>query len=503
MALQTNKFSVVRKKRLDNVTFNVECNIESGSEIDKILSVTHSACATDAEVLNGVVNYTGYIDLCILFLSIDGEVGTINSTCPFTSSFSDEFITVGDKVGIKVEVEDYAIEGVTSSNIKLSCSMHASGMLLCQREVASVTADDDCICQKEDEMFVNTLVGEAKDCFTVESEFSIKEPVRKVISSESNVTVKSVESGVNFVSVGGEVVTRLLYLTENDRFETAYVTENFKEEVELEGVTREAVSEASALIRRSNVKCEVENAEKGVQVRVTIPVEVRVVSYLEKSVSVIRDIYSTSCELQVSTSSFEMTKALPTDVFEEKIDGTLTLDAEMPRVDKIMFVAGSNLALTNCYIKSGELFVEGVAKTNVVYLNDETNSLNSVVVEVPFVVSDKAEVSDESCVTVNVMMSDVDVVVKKGREFLFDAKLKVSVNYSCDETGAVISNVEMAEEYGERDCAIELVFAQAGQTAWDVAKSIKVKEETVVFQNPNLTFPLEKDENVVVYYKIR
>lgn len=504
MLFEMNKFKVVKKKRLAKSEFNVECNVSADVEIDKILSVCHTATADNAEILNGVINYAGTIDLCVLYCTVDGEIGTINSSCPFTSKFEDEMITVGDKVGIKVEVEDYSIESVSSSNIKINCTCEQSGILICEREVFSVTTDDENICLKEDEMMVDTFVGQAKEVFNVESEVSIKEPVKKVLLCDSQVSVKSVESGVNFVSVGGEVVSRLLYLTEKDRFESCYVTENFKEEVELEGVTREAVSDAVAVVKKSAVKCEIEENEKGVNVKICVPVEVRVESYLEKSTNCIKDIYSVCNELEVSTESFEMSRQLAGDYFEAKIDGTLTLDEDKPRVDKIMFVGGSNLTLTNAYVKAGEVFVEGVAKTNVVYLNDETNSLHSVTIEVPFVVSDKSSSSCENPeVSVSAVLYDVDVVVKKGREFYFDGKLKINADYDCQEIGAVISNVNLAGEYPEKDCAIELVFASSGQTAWDIAKVTKVKEDTIMLQNPDVTFPLEKDENIIVFYQKR
>lgn len=502
MSFEMNKFNVVKKKRLEKSSFNVECNVETNVEIDKILSVCHTAQAESAEVLNGVVNYSGMIDLCILYCTVDGEIGTINSSCPFTSKFEDSMIAVGDKVGIKTEVEDFSIDSVSSSNIKINCTVSQSAVLILCREVNNVSAGDENSCLKEDEMLVNTLVGEAKEVFTVESEFSIKEPVKKVLLSDCQVSVKNVESGVNFVSVGGEVVTRLLYLTEKDRFESCYITENFKEEVELEGVTRESISEAMACIKKNAVKCEVDEVEKGVNVKITIPVEVKVISYQERNEVVIKDIYSVSNELDVTTESFEMTRQLAGDYFEAKIDGNLTLDEDRPRVDKIMFVGGSNLAITNSYLKNGEIFVEGVSKTNVVYLNDETNSLHSVTIEVPFVVSDKTSSACENAqVSVCAVLYDVDVVVKKGREFYFDAKLKINADYDCEEIGAVISKVEPSSEYPEKDCAIELMFASAGQSAWDIAKNMKVREETIMLQNPEITFPLEQDENIIIYYQ--
>ncbi len=504
MSFEMNKFTVVKKKRLEKSQFNVECNVAVEVEIDKILSVCHTAQVDSAEILNGVVNYAGTIDLCVLYCTVDGEIGTITSSCPFTSKFDDEMICVGDKVGIKVEVEDCQVDSVTSNNIKIDCTCVQSGVLILTREVNNVKCGDDDTCLKEDEILINTLVGEAKEVFSVETEVSIKEPVKKVLLSDSQVSVKSVESGVNFVSVGGEVVTRILYLTEKDRFESCYVTESFKEELELEGVTRESISEALACVKKNAVRCELEEVEKGVNIKLTTPVEIRVISYQERNEVVIKDVYSTKCELEVSTESFEMSKELAGDYFEAKIDGNLSLDEDRPRVDKIMFVGGSNLCLTNAYLKNGEVFVEGVTKTNVVYLNDETNSLHSVTIEVPFVVSDKASVECENAqVEASAVLYDVDVVVKKGREFYFDAKLKINVEYDCEDIGAVISRIETSTEHPEKDCAIELVFANQGQTAWDIAKNVKVREETICLQNPELTFPLEKDENIVIYYQKR
>lgn len=502
MSFETNNFTVVKKKRLERGQFSVECNVASDCEIDKILSVCHTAQTENVEVLNGVINYSGVIDVCVLYCTVDGEIGTLSSSCPFTSKFEDQMIAVGDKAIIKVDVVDCQIESVQSGNIKLACNLEQSGALIMTRDVPYCKAGDDSICIREDEMPVNVLLGQTSEVFTVESEVSIKEPVKKVLLSDSQVTIKTTECGVNFISVGGEVVTRVLYLTEKDRFESCYMTESFKEELELEGVTRESICEATASIKKSSVKCEIEEAEKGINIKLTTPVLVTATVTCQQNEMVMSDVYSTKNELEISTESFEMSKSYASDYFEAKIDGNLTLDEDRPRVDKIMFVGSSNLVLTNAYLKGGEVFVEGVTKTNVIYLNDETNSLNSVIVEVPFVVSDKASVDlQEAEVSASAVLCDVDVVVKKGREFYFDAKLKINVSYDCQVVGAVISHIEERAEIPERDYAMELVFANAGQSAWDIAKTLKVEEQTIALQNPSVVFPLEKDENIVVFYQ--
>jgi len=504
MSLETNKFNVVKKKRLEGAQFNVECNIVADAHVDKVLSVCHTAEAESAEVLNGVVNFGGTIDLCVLYLTSDGEVGTTNCSCPFSSKFEDGDIIVGDKIAIKVDVEEYQVISVDGENIRINCLCAQTGTLILNRDVACVKVNDESICVNEEEMFIETFVGEAKECFSVESNVSIREPIKKVVFTDCQATIKSVESGINFVSVSGEVISRILYLTEQDRFETCYTAEPFKEEIELEGATRESLSEAKVWVKKNSVKCEIEQLERGVALKIFTPIEIKAMSYQEQNQMVIKDIYSITNELEITTESFDMTKQLSSDFFEAKIDGTLSLDEDSLRVDKILFVGGTNLTSTNAYLKNGEIFVEGVAKTNVAYLNDETSSVNSVIVEVPFVVSDKSSVNCEMAeIDVDIHLVDVDVVVKKGREFYFDAKVKVKATYACNEICAVISQINIAGEHEEKDCAIEMVYAIEGQSAWDLAKELKVKEEMIYLQNPEIKFPLEKDENIVVYYQKR
>ena len=63
------------------------------------------------------------------------------------------------------------------------------------------------------------------------SQLSTRGNVKKVLLAESSVIVKDVEAGVNFVSVSGDIVSRVLYMTDEDKFESAYVTDAFKQEV--------------------------------------------------------------------------------------------------------------------------------------------------------------------------------------------------------------------------------------------------------------------------------
>ena len=497
-----NKFGVVKKKRLEKSQFNVECNIDVGAEIDKILSIKHIVELENVEILSGVINYAGNINLSLLFSTPDGEIGTTNATCPFTSRFENPQIAAEDVAKIHVTIIDCQPVDVSNQAVKVLCVCEQSCTLITKNEVENVVSNNENVCTKMEDITIKTFVGHATETFNIESQVAIKESVKKLLYADSDVAVKTIENGVDFVAVGGEVVTKILYLSANDRFETCYSTEPFKQEIALDGVNANAISEVEAYVKKSAVKYEIDESDKGVKVNLNVPICMHVFAYEEKTENVVKDIYSTKGDLKISTESFDMTRQWQTEFFETKIDGSLTLDENQPRVDKVMFVGASNLQVTNAYVKEGEVFVEGIVKTNVVYLNDETNALHSVLMEVPFVVSDKTTIDcDNVRVEVLATLYDVDVVVKKGREFYFDAKLKICSSFDCEVVDAVISRVEQDGEYPEKDCAIELYFANENDTAWDIAKAMKTTEEVIYTQNPELTFPLKQDENIVIYYQ--
>ena len=58
------------------------------------------------------------------------------------------------------------------------------------------------------------------------------------------------------------------------------------------------------------------------------------------------------------------------------------------------------------------------------------------------------------------------------------------------------------DEYPQKDCAIEIYFAKAGENTWDIAKKLNIKEELLYNQNPDLKEILEKDEKLAIYYKL-
>lgn len=496
-----NNFLVADKIKLEERQFEVECNIDVGSDVKKVLALSCVAVAGENEVLNGVVNYSGTLDLRVIFQNQDGDIDEGNSSCPFSSKFDNQEIMAGGCANILVRVIDYQVTSVSGGEIRVLVTLEEGGFVMGNKEIKSVHADDENICTREEDIKVVRFIGCASDNFTLQSEINLRDRVKKLLTTQSMVSIKSVEAGSNFVSVSGESISRVLYVSENDKFESGYIVDSFKQEIELEGVTRDSMAEAYGSVDMRKTEVEIMEDDKGSRLIIKPYITIKVFACGEEEVGIIKDIYCTKSDLAVTTQSFSNAVPCQTEVIEERIEGSISLDEDAPRVDKILFNGGNSVVITNAFVRDGQLTLEGVARTTVVYLNDETNSLASVQLDFPFTIDDKTDFSEDDQITAVIVMSDVDVVVKKGRDLFFDAKVKATITGCNNRVDGIITEVKEGEEYPERDYAMEVVFARAGDEAWDIAKKVRVKEEQLLSQNEDMIFPLAEDSSLVLFYQ--
>ena len=501
MAFESNNFNVAKKFPLERSEFSVECNIDAGENVVKVLSVSLGLGRVNSETLNGVVNFSSCLDVKLVVLSSDGQLNTIATTNPFSSKFENENIENNQLAMVKLKIIDYNIDSINGSSVKIIVNLEQCGFIVANKEIKTIQSSDEDICTKNEDINIIRFLGSGKEDIEVASEINIRDKINKILLSESGVIVKSVESGLNFVTISGEVATRVIYINDNDKFESGYVYDTFKEEIEIEGATRDSLVDGKAVVVQEDVQCELVEDEKGCKIIVKVPLTLSAVAFGEENFSVVKDLYSTKCFTKVTTESFDMTYICPLELVEGKIEGSLVLEDDKPRVDKILFSGGNSVTITNSYINDGEIFIEGIAKTTVIYLNDEDNSFYSAQIDVPFTLSDKFSYQEGGMLSVDAIVYDVDVAVKKGRELFYDAKVKASVSYCFDKVSGIITEASLLEEYPQKDYAMEVLFARSGEQLWDIAKEAKVKEEQIISQNADVTFPLSEDTSLILFYQ--
>lgn len=503
MEILEEKFLSANKDNLDTKQVLVECvlTLEQGGQIEKVLALSAESSLINVESFEKETKFSGEIFTNLLYLTPENEIGSALATATFGENFKHDVLNEGQKVKGDVKVVSVSLSSVQEANLKVLVTVEVALTLEGNKKVDAYVNENKNNCVKQGVMALNVLAQDVSGSFSSEKSLEVKDKVTKVLVASSNAVLKEITPGVGYVSVSGDIYTYVVYAKEGGGFVHTQVVQDFKEELEVDSATKDSLIEANLKVKNSDLTVTLTEREEGTELVFNTPLKIFLKVYKEKEFDTVSDVYSLTNELDVTIGNVTNLQVLPSKYFEGKIEGNLTLTENQARIDKVLTVSAPRLTVSNYYTKENEVFVEGVVYSNVIYLNDDESTIHSVEIEVPFVTSEKV-MSDFTGTQVKpiVAISDCDVIAKRGREIYFDCKVKVFANLWTTQSQSLITKVTEGRAFLERDSAIEIYFAKTGDTLWDIAKELRIEQETIKGQNPTLVCPLEHDEKVVVYY---
>lgn len=505
MEILEDKYLCANKESLDSKQVMVECSISlnQGEQIEKVLALSADSILSGMEYFEKETKCTGEIFTTLMYMTPEGEVNSLSATNVFSESFKHDVLQAGQKTKLDAKVVSVTVQSANETAFRVQVGVELSLGVEGNSAIEAYQNTDEVNCVKENNLTLNVLKQDLSGTFACEKEVFVKDKIKKVLVVDSSAVLTDTSCGVGYVSVEGNVYTYLVYVKEDGTLVHAQVSQSFKEELEATNATKESMLETYIEAKKAETTAVLEEKEDGCNVVVTTQLKAYVKVYENQEFNCVADIYSLTNELEVVKQNFSNVKLISPKYFEGKVEGNLTLTESQPRIDKVLTVSAPRLSVSNYYVQNGEIFVEGIAWANVIYLNDEENSVNSVEIEVPFSTSEKlsTEIADLSS-KVQVALCDCDVIAKRGREIYFDCKAKVWANLWYTQSKEIITNVIKGRTFAERDSAIEIYFAKSGDSVWDIAKELKVSEQVIMSQNPTITSPLENDEKVVIYFGI-
>lgn len=498
---------VLNKYKIASEQMAIENNISINGEDEaqKVLSVSADVdVTTPIETLNGESNITGNVVVNVVYLCVDGSLNNQTAISPFTYKLKNENIDVNSKLNINANVIASQIDKLQNNQIKVLTTLNFDAVVVKNVDVNYLKESKTGTYVKQVEQQIIAFDKQNCDKFQENLQTSVKDGVKKVLMTNVDYVIKDYSVGTNFVSIEGDLYAKVLYANNQEipELQTITIAKNFKQEIEADGVNKDNDIDIFVHIIHENVQVELEEKEDGETViDVSVPLLVCYNTYICNKVLSIIDIYSTEDVLSIEQGEFPTYNIQEPEMIEGKIEGNVVLTENDPRVDKYLATANVCNSISNCYLQDETLYVEGIVTANVVYLNDELGNIQSVEIEIPYVLDKKVNLKSDVILEPYVTLCDVDVMVKRGREIYFDAKAKAFINVSTKDKVCMVTKTESLGKLPERDSALEIYFAKSGQTFWDIAKGLKIPTEIIANQNPNLSDPLEKDENIAIYYQ--
>lgn len=501
-----DKVLLMKKYKIDSEQMLLEnnINIDEAEEVVKILS-SNSFVDLDypIETLAGECMVSGKVICNLIYSCSNGEINSLASSSPFSYKIANPVISSGARVNIKASVQNTEINRVFGNQLKVITTLNFEGVLIKNNSFEYLKDADVGTYLKQQEREVVTLCNSCCDRFEETLEASVKLGIKKILLTSVDCFVKDWMVGQNFVSVECELHARVLYADKQEpaELQTLSVSKTIKQEIEVSGITKDMDIDLMCQVIRDGVKVDIQDGDADSTIGIVVPMIACINVYEHNKILSVVDIYSTKNILKIQHDEYENDKICRSELLEGKIEGNAVIGVDDPRIDK--YIATTNVCanISNSYVKDGELFVEGIVTANVIYLNDEAEAINSVQIEVPFVLDKKVNLPNGVVLEPIVCLVDVDAMVKRGREIFFDAKARAYVNISCGDDFSIISKADSIGEIPFRDDAIEIYFGKMGESFWEIAKNLKIPSEIIRNQNPELPDPLDRDQNIALYFQ--
>ena len=460
-------------KRSAEIAFKPE------DEVKKIISVSSAAYLKSVEEKGQATCAKTQIVFQMIYLAEDGYKKCEGQTDVETDiQLSSAVVTV---------YTDNARATLLGDGYAVKCSVIFAGQGRSEREKSVVTGGEGLIVRQA-AIAVDEPTETCRDEFTVADEFELSYSIKSVLAREQTIKVKTVESGVSRVIIGGEICVALAVITsDNDNPTTIKKALPFRLEVACPEAMPDGKAYGEVSLKRATYKVYADEVKNDCTVQAELTVTAQAVAVNEKKISVATDAYSLCDEVEIDRERITCERLSEVKFKEERIVAAAT--GFVPDGGKIVGTIGKTVTVFS--IDNGA--VSGSVKTDVIFRNAD-NGTTCVSAEAPF----SMELTADKICGVNVGCCDMTARAVNGAielDFVLCANYRV---YAVTEAEA-ITDVHAVGERTKPACAVSVYLPEKGDELWDICKRLGLGEEEITANNPDLVFPLDGSERIIVY----
>ncbi len=483
-------------KTQSSVTLNA-----NGEKILKVLSTRALPCVTNITVNAGTVVLEGNVFATGLVLTESG-VNSITGQSTFSATYNSQLISAESQV--IADVQNVGTENVSLSDLTVSfIEQLAVEISVLENQKISYVSSMAPANEKIETLAYTNLMGAKNEKFDLTTEIDLPNSVSKVLLAESYGAIKDVSASTDLVVLGGEIYTNLVYLTndETPKLKSQLYVSDFHQEVLFTKVTSENMVFANLSTCSNDFEIQGElTSSKGVVV-LKNKFSANIFVYSEGSVEAVVDSFCPRKEMQMNFNSFVNQKVLLSKLVTDKIDGNIVLGDDEIRIDKVVLSSAGDVYVRKAQVLDNDIIISGDAFVNVVYLlDDEERTTEAVVVEIPFETTVRVDdVVSSDTVSAKVVIKETEARNKKSKEIDVLAEIAINVCVLRNSDEAILSNIVIGENRIPPESSMGIYTIEKADDCWDIAKALLVSPEMLLRQNPDLTFPITKPTQIMIY----
>lgn len=479
------------------IVLDCKFSVESGKEIEKILSVNAVPYLADIDILIHKANFKVKAGLEVMYLGENQSKQSFTTIADASDVIENDLINPNCQVEVEFKVVDVTTPSIKSNEVKIACILDLSFYLNSKTTVEIVEELEDC-CYKKDILEVVDIKSTFNENVDLNEEFKIEGDLSKIVAVQVSSSVKNSFAGNGYIVVSGVGFANILYEDEIGCLKNYKTSFEIKQEISANDISKDDIIKANLTVLNYLAKVTVIQADGYNIIKWETSGRITGTIYESKLIDKVCDAYSLKDNIECKTQKCKKLDSIFVSTFEDSIKGEISFNED--ENSHIVGFIGENVAVSNSVIENDKLRIEGVVSATVLYENE--NGCNSVIAEVPFETSfAKGELIGLDNIILNTSILDLDVD-KRSNTIELISKINFNLCAYKNAETEIISGVEIVGKREKPDCAIEMIIVGENQSIWDLCKKIGVSEENLLKQNPELIEPLSEGQKILLFHSV-
>ena len=500
MVFEPNYTRVVSSIREKVGVMQTEVDVKLSAEEESISSVLSvGATATHfASSSNGKdVNISGLLDVKVLY-EANGAPYVLDYIADFKEKYIANELVQGELIltGNVVDIT-YSVSG---RDIRIKATIEIEIDEIKNKEYNVLTSINNAnVFTKTNVETYQTYEGIAQDKFEEIFEFEIKDAI-SILSVQPTAKLIGVTTSDKFLTITGKVYMDVCYKTGDTLKDIS--TQNFEfdftQEIANDGIKKGSFIQSILDVVTNEMKVDYNIVEGKLKVGINLPLLYRGYIFNEYEINAILDIYSATHYLGVTYDNVQTMQKQSVTLFTDKVSGMVSISESLPFIDEVVGACINNVVLTKSEVRDYRLVVEGVISVSGVYYSKENERLNSVAIDIPFVLEEMVQYESNANTKTTLTIENITTRSRRGKEIEVNVDINVYTELYEIAEDNFITDVIMGEEIIRDNCALTIYVVREGDTVWSIAKDMGVSPDLIYAQN-DIEGELSIGDKLVIY----
>lgn len=432
---------------------------------------------------NGRVKMEGSIDCYIVYLSVDGDTRSIQTTFNFSNSLENNNIRESSNIKYKINIESLDAKILNERKVSVVTTVSIEYLV---SEIQSIEITDDffkeipMLQKQEENVKVKSLVGCNNTKASIKEDIDIEnlDDIAEILKVNIDVVNGDQKISYNKVLTKGECNISIMYMTEDNRVGMVQNTFPIMSFVDLDNIKEDDTCLVEYNIK--NMLFKINNREQH-SITVQIEFEISCEAYEEKNLNIVKDAYSLCNDIDILYKTIEVGN------FNRNADETIdvTEKVRIEDIRKILTIEKRRVSI----LKNDNSNIEGEINLIVYYEVTNKSGLNTKELKIPFITRVKNQ-ND-----FNIVCQNIDSNLS-GEDLNLSIKLLIKNTKEDYCNVNIIDSIKMKDTQISNDYSVVVYMIKKNDTIWKIAKCFKVTMDSIIkvnnLDNPEMIYPGDK-----------